>query len=89
MIYEEKNVEPELNLIGQTVEEAVSAADKYLDDAILGQLPQVRLIHGHGTGKLKRALEEFLSTHPHVRSFHPESPQRGGTGVTVVELKSL
>ena len=89
VIYEEKNVEPELNLIGQTVEEAVSAADKYLDDAILGQLPQVRLIHGHGTGKLKRALEEFLSTHPHVRSFHPESPQRGGTGVTVVELKAL
>ncbi|HSE43203.1 MAG TPA: Smr/MutS family protein, partial [Acidobacteriota bacterium] len=89
VVYEEKNVEPELNLIGQTVEEAVSAADKYLDDAILGQLPQVRLIHGHGTGKLKRALEEFLSSHPHVRSFHPESPQRGGTGVTVVELKSL
>jgi DNA mismatch repair protein MutS2 len=56
---------------------------------VLGQLPQVRLIHGHGTGKLKRALEAMLGTHPHVRSFHPESPQRGGTGVTVVELKSL
>jgi DNA mismatch repair protein MutS2 len=89
VIYEEKNVEPELNLIGQTVEEAIIAADKYLDDAILGQLPQVRLIHGHGTGKLKRALEEFLSSHPHVRSFHPEAQQRGGTGVTVVELKHL
>ena len=66
VIYEEKNVEPELNLIGQTVEEAVSAADKYLDDAMLGQLPQVRLIHGHGTGKLKRALEELLSAHIHM-----------------------
>ncbi len=89
VIYQEKNVERELNLIGQTVEEAVSAADKYLDDAILGQLPQVRLIHGHGTGKLRRALEEFLSSHPHVESFHPETQQRGGTGVTVVELKNL
>lgn len=89
VVYAEKNVEPELNLIGQTVDEALSAADKYLDDAVLGQLPQVRLIHGHGTGKLKRALEEMLTSHPHVRGFHPESPQRGGTGVTVVELKAL
>ncbi len=89
VIYAEKNVEPELNLIGQTVDEALSAADKYLDDAVLGQLPQVRLIHGHGTGKLKRALEEMLSSHPHVQSFHPESPQRGGSGVTVVELRQL
>jgi DNA mismatch repair protein MutS2 len=87
--FEEKNVEPELNLIGQTVDEALVNADKYLDDAVLGQLPQVRLIHGHGTGRLKRALEEMLSSHPHVRGYHPETPQRGGTGVTVVELKQL
>lgn len=86
--FEEKQVEPELNLIGQTVEEALTEADKYLDDAFLGQLPEVRIIHGHGTGRLKRALEEMLQKHPHVQKFHPEIQQRGGGGVTVVELKS-
>ena len=84
-----KDVERELNLIGQTVEEALAAADKYLDDAVLGQLPEVRLIHGHGTGKLRRAIEEMLAAHPHVQSYRSESQQRGGSGVTIVELKSL
>ena len=84
-----KEVERELNLIGQTVEEALAATDKYLDDAVIGQLPEVRLIHGHGTGKLRRAIEEMLATHPHVQSYRSESQQRGGSGVTVVELKSL
>lgn len=86
--FEDKQVEPELNLIGQTVEEALAEADKYLDDAFLGQLPEVRIIHGHGTGRLKRALEEMFRGHPHVQSFHPEIQQRGGAGVTVVELKT-
>jgi DNA mismatch repair protein MutS2 len=86
---EQKEVERELNLIGQTVEEALPMVDKYLDDAFLGQLPEVRLIHGHGTGRLRRAIEEMLNGHPHVLRFHPESQQRGGSGVTVVELKTL
>jgi DNA mismatch repair protein MutS2 len=86
--FEPKQVEAELNLIGQSVEEALSATDKYLDDAFLNQLPEVRLIHGHGTGKLRKALEEMLQTHPHVRSFHSENPHRGGTGVTVAQLRT-
>jgi DNA mismatch repair protein MutS2 len=84
---EDKHVDREINLIGKTVEEALGTVDKYLDDAFVSQLPEVRLIHGHGTGRLKRAIEEMLATHPHVAAYHPESPQRGGSGVTVVELK--
>jgi DNA mismatch repair protein MutS2 len=73
----------ELNLIGCSVEEALSQADKFLDDALLSEYRQVRLIHGHGTGRLKSALREWLSAHPHVARLGSDS--RGG--VTVVELK--
>jgi DNA mismatch repair protein MutS2 len=86
--FEDKLVEPELNLIGKTVDEALSTVDKYLDDAFLAQLPEVRIIHGHGTGRLKHALEEMLQSHPHVQRSHPDIQQRGGSGVTVVELKT-
>ncbi len=78
-----KQAAEELNLIGCTVEEALSQADKFLDDAVLSEYRQVRLIHGHGTGRLKNALREWLSGHPHVARL--ESDSRGG--VTVVELK--
>lgn len=85
----EKQAERELNLIGQTVDEALNLVDKYLDDAVLSQLAEVRLIHGHGTGRLRKAVEEMLSEHPHVLRYHPETQQRGGSGVTVVELKQI
>jgi DNA mismatch repair protein MutS2 len=78
-----KQTAEELNLIGCTVEEALSQADKFLDDAVLSEYRQVRLIHGHGTGRLKSALREWLTGHPHVARL--ESDSRGG--VTVVELK--
>ena len=78
-----KQTPEELNLIGCTVEEALSQADKFLDDALLSEYRHVRLIHGHGTGRLKSALREWLSTHPKVGKL--ESDSRGG--VTVVELK--
>ncbi|HEX8069141.1 MAG TPA: Smr/MutS family protein [Pyrinomonadaceae bacterium] len=79
--------EAELNVIGRTTDEAVEAADKFLDEAFLNSLARVRLIHGHGTGALRRALAEFLRTHPHVASFAPAPPEQGGAGATVVELK--
>lgn len=85
--YEEKDVPPEINVIGQTVEQALEAVDKYLDDAVLAQLPEVRIIHGHGMGKLKRAIAEMLAKHPQVRAHREESPQRGGAGVTVAIMK--
>jgi DNA mismatch repair protein MutS2 len=86
---EKKDVEPEINIIGQTVEEALGNVDKYLDDAILSQLPEVRIIHGYGTGKLRKAIAEMLTSHPHVSRFHSETQERGGNAVTVAVLKNL
>jgi DNA mismatch repair protein MutS2 len=76
----------EINVIGCTVEEASERVDKFLDDAVLSQKLSVRIIHGHGTGALRRGLADFLSTHPHVDKFHAEEADRGGSAVTVVEL---
>jgi DNA mismatch repair protein MutS2 len=76
----------EINVIGCTVEEASERVDKFLDDAVLSQKPSVRIIHGHGTGALRRGLADFLATHPHVDKFHAEKEDRGGSAVTVVEL---
>jgi DNA mismatch repair protein MutS2 len=78
----------EINVIGCTVEEAIRRVDKFLDDAALAAKPRVRLIHGHGTGALRRGLREFLAGHPHVQRFADEEPERGGSAVTVVELRS-
>ncbi len=83
-------VEPvaeEINLIGCTVEEATGRVDKFLDQATLAGASQVRLIHGHGTGALRRGLAEFLKTHPLVEAIRAEADDRGGTAITVVELK--
>jgi DNA mismatch repair protein MutS2 len=86
---EKKDVPREFNVIGQTAEEALVNVDKYLDDAILSQLPEVRIIHGYGTGKLRKAIAELLTDHPHVARFHPETQEKGGTAVTVAVLKTL
>jgi DNA mismatch repair protein MutS2 len=77
----------DLNVIGCTVPEAIERADKFLDQAILSEQRQVRLIHGHGTGQLRKALADFLSDHPLVSRFAPAQAEQGGSGVTVVDLK--
>jgi DNA mismatch repair protein MutS2 len=77
----------EINVIGCTVEEATRRVDKFLDTAALAGKPEVRVIHGHGTGALRRGLAEFFSTHPLVEGFHAEVQERGGTAVTLVKLK--
>ena len=77
----------EINLIGCTVEEATRRADKFIDNAALAGKPQVRVIHGHGTGALRRGLAQFFSAHPLVERIHAEADERGGAAVTVVELK--
>jgi DNA mismatch repair protein MutS2 len=77
----------EINVIGCTVDEATRLVDKFLDTAALGGKPRVRVIHGHGTGALRRGLAEFFSSHPLVESIHAEEAERGGAAVTVVELK--
>ncbi len=77
----------ELNLIGRTTDEAVDEADKFLDEAFLNGLQTVRIVHGHGTGALRRAIGDFLKGHPHVARYGPAPQDQGGAGATVVELK--
>jgi DNA mismatch repair protein MutS2 len=81
------SVQNEINVIGQTVEQATEQVDKFLDDAALAHLPSVRIIHGHGTGALRRGLSDFLRTHPLVAAHNSEAEERGGKAVTVVELR--
>ena len=77
----------EINLIGCTVEEATRRVDKFLDQAALAGASQIRIIHGHGTGALRRGLAEFLKTHPLVEAIRFEAEDRGGQAITLVELK--
>jgi DNA mismatch repair protein MutS2 len=77
----------DLNVVGCKVDEALSKAERFLDESLLTDHRTVRLIHGYGTGQLKRALAEFLRQHPLVARFDPAPPDQGGGGVTVVELK--
>lgn len=79
---------PEITLIGFSSEEAVKAAERYLDDAFLAGLRRVRIIHGKGTGALRKAVEEVLKCHPLVESFHLADFNEGGAGATIVELAS-
>ena len=80
----EKN---EINLVGRKVDEALDLTDKFLDDAFLAQMSQVRIVHGHGSGALRQAIADFLSGHPHVARFEAASQSEGGRGVTVVTLR--
>jgi len=77
----------EINLVGRKVDEALDLTDKFLDDAFLAQMSQVRIIHGHGTGTLRQAISDFLSSHPHVARFQSAGQNEGGRGVTVVTLR--
>lgn len=84
---EKPAVPVELHLLGKTTEEAQEIVAKYLDNAFLGGLPEVRLVHGKGTGALRKAIHELLAVHPLVERFRPGEPSEGGIGATVVELK--
>jgi DNA mismatch repair protein MutS2 len=78
----------EISVIGMTVEEASERVDKFLDEAALASLPRVRIIHGHGTGALRKGIGEFLKAHPLVEDFQFESEEHGGKAITVVDLKA-
>lgn len=80
------NIRPELNIIGMTVDEGIAALDKYLDDAVLSHLPQVRIIHGRGTGALRNAVQQYLKTCRAVKSYRAGEFGEGDRGVTIVEL---
>jgi DNA mismatch repair protein MutS2 len=77
----------ELMLVGCTVDEALTRVEKFLDESLLSEQRTVRLIHGYGTGQLRRAVAEYLRGHFLVASFQSAVPEQGGGGVTVVELK--
>jgi DNA mismatch repair protein MutS2 len=78
----------EINVIGCTVEEATRRVDKFLDEAALAGKSSIRIIHGYGTGALRRGLAAFLSAHPLVKRIHAEAEDRGGEAITVAELQS-
>ena len=82
-----KSVSPEINVIGQNVEEACFSIDKYLDTCAYNGLNTVHIVHGKGTGALRKGIHQFLKTHPHVKNYRLGTFGEGEMGVTVVELK--
>jgi DNA mismatch repair protein MutS2 len=77
----------ELNVIGSTVDEALTRLEKFLDESTVTDQHTIRVIHGHGTGQLRRAIAEFLKKHPLVASYQLAPQDQGGGGATIVELK--
>jgi DNA mismatch repair protein MutS2 len=69
------------------VAEAVERTDKFLDEAFLANLPQIRIVHGTGTGALRQAVTDLLKNHPHVASFEFAPQNQGGRGVTIAVLR--
>jgi len=78
---------PRLKLVGERAEDALVLLDRYLNDALLGHLQQVEIIHGAGTGTLRRAVRDYLATMPGVTAFYAAPQEQGGDNVTVVELE--
>lgn len=81
-----RTIKPEINLLGMTVDEAIMELDKYLDDACLSHLNQVRVVHGKGTGALRKGVHEYLKKQKYVKSFRLGEFGEGDSGVTIVEL---
>ena len=81
------SVSPEINLLGKTVDEAIALLDKYLDDASLAHLNDVRIVHGKGTGALRTGIHNYLRRQKHVKSFRLGAFGEGDAGVTIAELK--
>ncbi len=82
-----KFISPEINVIGQTVDDAIYVIDKYLDNCYMSGMSPVRIVHGKGTGKLRKGIHQYLKNNSHVKSFRLGTFGEGEIGVTVVELK--
>jgi len=84
----ERDAPAELHLLGRSVEEALPEVDRFLNGAVLAGRDEVRVIHGHGTGRLRAGIRTYLRTHPLVVSLRPGGPGEGGDGATVVALSA-
>jgi DNA mismatch repair protein MutS2 len=84
----ESSASDEINVIGMTVEEATDRLDKFLDNAALAHIGRIRIIHGHGTGALRKGIGAFLASHPLVEKHSFETEEHGGKAITIVELQS-
>ena len=82
-----KNIVTEIDIRGKNVEEGIYEVDKFLDNAFLSKVKTVSIIHGKGTGLLKKGIVDFLNKNPHVKKIEDAAFNQGGAGVTVVELK--
>jgi DNA mismatch repair protein MutS2 len=85
---EDDSVATEINVIGQTVDEATSAVEKFVDRAFLAGAVRVRVVHGSGMGILRKALRQYLQSHPHVAKVTEPPQNEGGGGATVAELRT-
>ena len=85
--FEIKSFASEINVIGYNVEEACFAVDKYLDSAVMNGLGTIRIVHGKGTGILRKGIHQFLKKHPHVKDYRVGTYGEGEMGVTIVNLK--
>jgi DNA mismatch repair protein MutS2 len=77
----------EINVIGEHAVEAVERVERFLDAAVMATASRVRIVHGHGMGVLKRAIQDLLKANPHVEKYYPASQSEGGAGATIAELK--
>jgi DNA mismatch repair protein MutS2 len=82
------NAPTEINVIGHNVEDATRQVEKFMDRAFLAGMPRVRIVHGSGMGILRKALRQWLKSHPHVTNVIEPPQNEGGAGATVVELKT-
>ena len=84
--HEDSTAPSEINVIGQTVDQASREVERFVDRAFLAGLPRVRVVHGSGMGILRKALRQLLQQHPHVASVAEAPQNEGGGGATLVEL---
>ena len=80
------SISPECNLLGMTTDDAILTLDKYLDDARMAHLDSVRIVHGKGTGALRKAVQEYLRRQKWVKSYRSGDFGEGDAGVTIVNL---